>query len=365
MRDTTHGLVARASALTDLHRAEDAVALLQRAVAEAPEHRRAWCELARAELSRNRPEEAMRAANRAVALAPEDEWPHRLASLALGRTGRADEAVRAAREAVRLAPHTWQAHLRLAEALSAQPAVGLHRRKPRREAGQVARRAVELAPLEPDPHTTVGHLLLRENKFRQADAAFREALRLDPENTRARNGLGLGQLRRGRVVAAAGEFGAAVAVDPSDQIARRNISAAAWNSTRKVIIALLIVSFALIQTQKYGSAAPIARIVAATLALAIPVGYLYAWRRAPTAMHGYLLRLPRQEPLLGATLLCCAWAAALLAACAFAPTGRLRVSLAVFAFMAVIGALLVRRVGLDRHNRAVGAGARKRGSRPI
>ncbi len=72
--------LARASAMLDVRRFDEAAELLSRVVAAEPESSRAWCLMARARLGADRYTEAVTAANRAVALDPADEWPHRLAS---------------------------------------------------------------------------------------------------------------------------------------------------------------------------------------------------------------------------------------------------------------------------------------------
>ena len=98
--------LARASAMLDVKRFDEASELLARIVAAEPESSRAWCLMARAHLGADRYHEAVEVANRAVALDPADEWPHRLASNALVHLGNYSDALRAAYEACRLAPAT-------------------------------------------------------------------------------------------------------------------------------------------------------------------------------------------------------------------------------------------------------------------
>src|SRR6516162_2417160 len=106
--------LARASAMLDVKRFDEASALLSHIVAAEPESSRAWCLMARAHLGADRYAEAIEVANRAVALDPSDEWPHRLASNALVHLGNYSDALRAAHEACRLAPSYWQTHVCLA-----------------------------------------------------------------------------------------------------------------------------------------------------------------------------------------------------------------------------------------------------------
>jgi predicted Zn-dependent protease len=95
--------LARASAMLDVKRFNEASELLARVVSAEPESSRAWCLMARAHLGADRYADATVAANRAVALDPGDEWPHRLASNALVHLGNFSGALRAAYEARSLA----------------------------------------------------------------------------------------------------------------------------------------------------------------------------------------------------------------------------------------------------------------------
>jgi len=103
--------LARASAMLDVRRFDEASELLARVVSAEPESSRAWCLMARAHLGAERYTEAVTAANQAMALDPADEWPHRLASNALVHLGHHADALRAAYEACRLAPGYWQTHV--------------------------------------------------------------------------------------------------------------------------------------------------------------------------------------------------------------------------------------------------------------
>ena len=66
--------LARASAMLDVRRFDEAAELLARVVAAEPDSSRAWCLMARAHLGADRYSEAVTAANRAAALDPADEW---------------------------------------------------------------------------------------------------------------------------------------------------------------------------------------------------------------------------------------------------------------------------------------------------
>lgn len=344
--------------LTDINRGAEAVELLHRAVGLEPDDDRMWCQLARAELSCGRARAALPAVNRALALDPAQEWAHRLASIALSQLDDHEGAVRAARESVRLAPHTWQALVQLAEALSEHPAGRSAAGPLHAEARWAAGRAIELAPLEPEPHTSMGHVLLAHADAHWAAQAFHEALRLNPNDARALNGLGLANLRRGDLASAAGDFGAAAGADPHDDVARRNISAAAWNAARTLTWLLLAMAFVLMQAIQLPWL--VARCAAVLICLV--AGCLLGvrtWRQVPRSMHRYLRRLPLREPLLGATLTLAITSVLLLTSAAVPADLDIRSSLGAAGFLTTLATGLVRWAGVSLHNRAV-----ERGSRP-
>src|SRR5262249_39960892 len=113
--------LARASAILDIRRFDEASALPARVVSAEPGGAPGWgpeagCMMARAHVGTDRYTEGATAANGAVARDPADEWSHRLASNALVHLGRHADALRAAHEACRLAPGYWQTHVCVAQA---------------------------------------------------------------------------------------------------------------------------------------------------------------------------------------------------------------------------------------------------------
>src|ERR1700759_278427 len=107
--------LARADAMLDMKRYDQACGVLARLGAAEPENARAWCLLARAHLGAGRHQQAVDAANRAVSLDPADEWPHRLASNALLHPDNYPEGLGAGMEARRLAPGHWPAPTRVGQ----------------------------------------------------------------------------------------------------------------------------------------------------------------------------------------------------------------------------------------------------------
>jgi tetratricopeptide (TPR) repeat protein len=200
--------LARASAMLDVRRFDEASTLLSRIVAAEPESARAWCLMARAHLGADRHTEAIEVANRAVALDPSDEWPHRLASNALVHLGNYGDALRAAHEACRLAPSYWQTHVCLAQAaLAAQ-----------RSRGDLA--------------------TAREHQER--------ALALDPAHSGAMNELGRIRLRRNDPIGAIRHFLSAARATPDERIYARNIDVVILRTVSRTIYVFTLIALILI-----------------------------------------------------------------------------------------------------------------------
>jgi tetratricopeptide (TPR) repeat protein len=230
--------LARASAMLDVRRFDEASALLARVVSAEPESSRAWCLMARAHLGAERYTEAISAANRAVSLDPADEWPHRLASNALVHLGNFPDALRAADEARRLAPGYWQTHVCVAQsALAGQ--------RPR-VAAEAAARARALAPNEPDVHFLSGKVSLARGQLAEAREHQEQALALDPAHSGAMNELGRIRLRRHDTAGAIRHFISAARATPEERIYSRNIDVVLLRTVSRTIYVFTLVALILI-----------------------------------------------------------------------------------------------------------------------
>ncbi len=212
--------VARASALLDVGRPDEAASVLVAALAGDPSNGEGWCLLASAHLERGQRAEALDCARRAIALHPDEEWPHRIASIASLRRMRSRESAREARECVRLAPGLAVAHAQLAEALSHGGVLCW------REAARAAERAIGLAPDDALIHVMAGNVALRQRRRRLAERRFARALEIDPSHSTALNNLSVVRLRRGLTLTAASGFVQAAALNPASDLPRRNLDAA-------------------------------------------------------------------------------------------------------------------------------------------
>lgn len=207
--------VARAAALLDLGRAEQARALLGPVLASDPDHVEGWCLLAQAHLDSGDAGSALQAATSARALAPDDTWGYRLGSQALTALGRHADAVHAAEQALEREPGAWVNHAMLALACNAEPQRHL-------AAWHHATEAVRIEPTEPGPHLVVGIVAQTSRHLDQARQAYSTVILLDPTNGVARHNLALLDLGRGRVRDAASGLREAVLADPADAMARAN-----------------------------------------------------------------------------------------------------------------------------------------------
>ncbi len=293
--------LSRIDALIDLGRYDEAVVGLRRLLATdggAATDSDVWCRLSLANLRLDRDAAALDAAGRAAALAPDNDWPHRLASHALESLGRHDEAVRAASEAVRLAPVVWQGHARYAATLSA---AGGDLRQARQAAGY----AVQLAPNEPDAHSALGLVALRQGDHDTAERAFKHVLSLQPEHHSALNNLAVVQLRRRDLDGALSGFSAAIRSEPQQEVARRNVDV--------VVRAVLYRAQWLVFIAAYGTrqivfrhsggrqvvmSRPLRLVVVGAIAALAVAGGIWSLRRIPFALRPYARSVVRRSRLL-------------------------------------------------------------------
>jgi Flp pilus assembly protein TadD len=294
--------LSRIDALIDLGRYDDAVTSLRRLLAtdgDAVGNADVWCRLSLACLRLERNPEALEAAGRAAALAPDNDWPHRLASHALESMGRGPEAVRAAAEAVRLAPHVWQGHARFAATLSASGGDLLLAR-------QAATHAVQLAPNEPDAHSAMGLVALRQGDHSTAERAFKHVLSLQPDHHSALNNLAVVQLRRRDLDGALTGFSAAIRSEPQQEVARRNVDVVVRAILYRAQWFVFLAAYGLRQivgrrtadgTQAVTGQPMRFAIVLAIAALAV-AGGVWSLRRIPPALRPYARSMVRRSKLL-------------------------------------------------------------------
>jgi tetratricopeptide (TPR) repeat protein len=272
--------IAKAQALLDVGRADEAAAMLSTALAADPGAWRAWCMLGFAHLECARHREALDCARRAIELDPEEGWPHRIASVAERHLGYKDRAVASAREAVRLGPHEAYAHAQLAVALAQARPSG-----PAEPLNEAAR-ALQLGGHDAAIHRMAGDVALALKYLWLAEERYQRSLEIDPSNAAAINNLALIRLRRGLPIAAANGFSRAAALDPTADLHRRNLDVAVRHAL--VYAMVLLGGVALVD-----AALPVAEGAALATAFILAGVYVVKARRAiGPAAWAYAWRVP-------------------------------------------------------------------------
>ncbi len=201
------------SALLLLNRTEEALALVEQAVADAPWYRELQVLRGEALEKAGRLEEALSAYQRAIELRPEDpenHWRHGMVALEMGDRGGAE---RDFRKSLALDSSFQEGRLALARLLS--------------QSGRAAE-AVELLG-EIDLETAAAKVALAEahlaaERYDLARSLLEDAVRLEPENTRALAILGPVYGRAGELPAAARTLEKAIALGETSPEIRRNLA---------------------------------------------------------------------------------------------------------------------------------------------
>lgn len=240
--DAVAGMVARAEALIELRRFDEALELLAEAAVRQPDHPRLHCLASLAELRAGRSAEALKRAEKAAALEPAWEWPHRLRSSALVAEARRVKlhdgrrlgvrAVAAAEEALRLDPFNPRGYCAATEAYLAAGDVPA--------ADSAAQRAVELAPAMADAWVASSQVALRARNWAAAESACRTALQFEADSYPAMNNLGAALRGAGRWKEAAEAFAEAARRNPRGDVARRNLTTTGLTVVRLGVLVLLL-----------------------------------------------------------------------------------------------------------------------------
>jgi Flp pilus assembly protein TadD len=216
-QDPRAALLQRARRLQELGRHQDALVLVNQALAADPAdahaHRMAGWSL----YFLDRYGEAEQAAGRAIALAPDASAGYKLLSWILHGAGARVRARRAARRAVELAPEDHEAWYALC--VTEIQLWMVPTRAARRAADQAAR-------LKPDSLLGLRAFSLiaqRAGQWRELERHARRILEMRPDDAGALNDLGLARLKRRRPVEAADLFIRSAREDPSQQSARSNL----------------------------------------------------------------------------------------------------------------------------------------------
>ncbi|MFO1352057.1 MAG: tetratricopeptide repeat protein, partial [Gammaproteobacteria bacterium] len=211
--DAQRALSERAAALIELGRHREALPLLQRLIAQAPDHHYAHCLLASVFSGLDQPKQALEYAERAIHLDPQEPWAYYKRGLLLLDAGRKREALPALEQAVKLAPQDCDYLHALA--------VGQIVRGKTKLAAQAAERMAALAPDAALTHTTLARVKIIQKRWQEAEVHAKTAVRIDPGSASALAFLGLAIImQRGREREGLDLIHRAIKLSPNDKIAK-------------------------------------------------------------------------------------------------------------------------------------------------
>lgn len=227
-------VIDRASALTEIGRAAEAIAILQTELAGNPDDPDLLDALAVAQLDVSAPD-ALETAGKLIALDPDGYRGHYLAALACMNLNRVKEAVAHAEAAVTAVPYLADAQAAYAESVSRQPGK-------RDQALEAAHRAIGLAPGDPVGYVAAGNVELHYGNWRRAEKRYLAALEIDPTDHAASLNLALVRDARGSVAPAFADARNLLSLDPQDDGARGVLDEIAYTTLVHlawVVLALL------------------------------------------------------------------------------------------------------------------------------
>ncbi|MGW7552647.1 tetratricopeptide repeat protein [Streptomyces rimosus] len=174
-----HPMVARAEALVDLGRYDEAKSVLASRLQEDPQDLWALLELARCHLAGKETDQAVEVTGQALTLAPQDYATLHMRARALRQASRMEETGAVLREAIRVDPLRWTAYGTLAEI---QPWLS---DGDRQEGLRLGLEAVRLAPEEPRAYESLYKAALIANDQECARQTLVTLRQLDPTNSLA------------------------------------------------------------------------------------------------------------------------------------------------------------------------------------
>jgi tetratricopeptide (TPR) repeat protein len=201
---------------------EQAIQLISKAIAVAPNFAQGHSNLGNALRAAGRLADACDSYRRAIALRPDFADAHSNLGLVLCDQGHFAAAVASCQRATALDPRSADAHINLANAL---------RRMGRLEAAETSfRQAARLNPGSIDLQIDLGGVLFELRRFAAAAGCYRRATELDPRLASAHRGLATSLRSAGDVGSAIAHYRDALALSPDD--------ATLWNDLGRCFLAL-------------------------------------------------------------------------------------------------------------------------------
>jgi Flp pilus assembly protein TadD len=283
-------IAARAEALLEVERTDEAIDVLVRGLAADPDDTWLLGVLVRAQLDVD-PQAAVQTAERLVALEPWSSLAHRYCSIAYQALGRRDPALHHAREAVAKAPQDPWAHSTLATA------IGGSKNKTQLDALQAAGKAIELAPNSTAGYFAAGRVEMDAGHWKNAGKWFERVLEIDPYDEPAQINLALAHEATGHIAPALRGMDGLLRFDPTDAHARTRLDDIVY--TALVHFLWIVLFFAYVLGAVRGDAAILVlaffvgwRIVMAFVAVYRLLRQTDMLRMLP---WGYIGRLPKRH----------------------------------------------------------------------
>jgi tetratricopeptide (TPR) repeat protein len=210
--------VARATALAQEGRRQQAIALFRDVLSLCPDHAGAHYNLGVALAEEKRHAEALASLREALRCQPACAEAHCALGNVLGELERHEEAAAAFREAIRHNPVYVDALHNLGVALT--------RLQRSAEAAVLIRQAIRLRPDFAAAYNSLGLTHSERGEFAAAEACYEQALRLNPRSIDAHTNLGSAFKEQGRLEEAVVCYDLALALDPDDVTTHWNRSLA-------------------------------------------------------------------------------------------------------------------------------------------
>ena len=201
-------LRARADALLEIGRYQDALPLLQSGLTQFPGDAQLLCRMAFAFLKMGELDQASRCVNEALGADPFGEWGHRLRSVILLEGGEAAQAVQAAEEAVALNPNGAESLHALIKALLGA--------KEKERAEEIAAHMRRTSPESVLTHNGSALAAMHLREWERVEYHSRASLALDPQLHSEVNNLGMALVHLGRYQEAIECFREAARLMPTD-----------------------------------------------------------------------------------------------------------------------------------------------------
>lgn len=183
--------------LYELHRFDEAAAIAQEGLSEAPDDEELLVLLGSAVLATGDTSRARKVAASAIAAGPDHAGAHILMSRVLRSIGRNGEAADAALQAVALDPWSPAAHVAASQAYTEMAAYRPNIERFRPAAVHHAMACIELDPFGPAGPICMANIALASEEWDIADQWGRRALELDPTCSSGHQALGLAAKGRG------------------------------------------------------------------------------------------------------------------------------------------------------------------------